>query len=85
MEISNKSHFKLRAYLNFSLEGRANLILNLEKLRNLFRKISKFCAMEKQNTIEKFNPVLLAQPQTFGLHQDLRHVSSSVFCAAALN
>ena len=85
MAIFHKSHFKLIGYLKFPMEGRANLILILEKLRNLFRKISKFCAKEKQNPIEKFNPVLLAQPQTFGLYQDLRHVSSSVFCAAALN
>ena len=48
MAISQKSLFKLSAYLDFSLEGRANMILNLEKLRNLFRKISKFCAKEKQ-------------------------------------
>ena len=48
MAISRKNRFKLRAYLDFFLEGRANLILNLEKLRNLFRKISKFCAKEKQ-------------------------------------
>jgi len=43
MAISQESHFKLIGCLNFSLEGRTNLILNLEKLRNLFRKISKFC------------------------------------------
>ena len=48
MAISQKNRFNLIAYLDFSLEGRANLILNLEKLRNLFRKISKFCAKEKQ-------------------------------------
>jgi hypothetical protein len=48
MAISQKSLFKLSAYLDFSLEGRANMILNLEKLRNLFRKIAKFCAKEKQ-------------------------------------
>ena len=48
MAISQKSRFNLIAYLDFSLGGRANLILNLEKVRNLFRKISKFCAKEKQ-------------------------------------
>jgi hypothetical protein len=48
MAISQKSLFKLSAYLDFSLEGRANMILNLEKLRNLFRKIAKFCAKKKQ-------------------------------------
>jgi hypothetical protein len=55
MAISQKSLFKLSAYLDFSLEGRANMILNLEKLRNLFRKIAKFCAKEKQNPIAKLN------------------------------
>jgi hypothetical protein len=54
MAISQESPYKLRAYLNFSLEGRANLILNLEKLRNLFRNFSKFCAKEKQNAIKEF-------------------------------
>jgi hypothetical protein len=53
--ISLKSRFKLRAYLDFSLEGRANLILNLEKLRNLFRKNSKFCAKENKKPVEKFH------------------------------
>jgi hypothetical protein len=55
MAISHKSHFKLITYLNFSLECRTNLNLNLEKLRNLFRKIAKFCAKEKQNPIAKLN------------------------------
>ena len=49
MPISQKSRFNLIAYLDFSLGGRANLILNLEKLRNLFRKTSKFCAKENQS------------------------------------
>lgn len=40
MAISQKSHFKLRAYLDFFLEDGDNLILNLEKFRNLCRKIS---------------------------------------------
>lgn len=48
MAISQESHFKLIGYLNFRFESGVNLILNLEKLRNLFRKISKFCAKEKQ-------------------------------------
>jgi len=38
MEVSQKSHFKLRCYLNFRLGRRANLILNLEKFRNFFAK-----------------------------------------------
>ncbi len=42
MAISQKNHFKLRGYLNFRLERRVNLILNLEKFRNLFRKISNY-------------------------------------------
>jgi hypothetical protein len=46
MAISQKNHFKLGGYLIFRLEGRTNLILNLGKFRNLFRKISKFCAKE---------------------------------------
>ena len=43
MAMSQKNRLKLIAYLDFFLEGSANLILNLEKLRNLFRKTSKFC------------------------------------------
>ncbi len=40
MEVSQKNHFKLRGYLNFRFRRRVNLILNLEKFRNIFRKIS---------------------------------------------
>jgi hypothetical protein len=58
--ISRKSRFKLRAYLDFPLDGRANLILNLEKFRNLFRKISKFCGKEQKNPIEESNHVITA-------------------------
>jgi hypothetical protein len=48
MAISRKNHFKLSAHLNFCFERSVNLIYNLEKFRIFFRKISKFCAKEKQ-------------------------------------
>ena len=47
MAIFQKNLFKLGCYLNFCLGCRANLILNLEKFRNFFRKISKFYAKEQ--------------------------------------
>jgi hypothetical protein len=34
MAIFQKNHFKLSAYLDFTLEGSANLTLNFEKMRN---------------------------------------------------
>jgi hypothetical protein len=40
MEVSPKSHFKLIGYLNFRFRRRVNLVLNLEKFRKFFRKIS---------------------------------------------
>jgi hypothetical protein len=48
MAISQKSLFKLSAYLDFSLEGRANMILNLEKLRN-------FVLRKNKKPMEKFH------------------------------
>ncbi len=48
MAVFQKSHFILSGYLNFRLRCSINLVLNLEKFRNLFRKISKFCAKGEQ-------------------------------------
>jgi hypothetical protein len=49
MAVSRKNHFKLSAYLNFRLGRSVDLILNFENFRKFFRKISKFCAKEKQS------------------------------------
>ena len=41
--------------------------------------------LNKNSELFARNPVLLARPQTFVLHQILRHVSSSEFLGDALN